>query len=126
MISGRELERRMRRGAARGINDSIEHLLGEAVQEAPVETGRLRAAGHVTEPKATPGNLTAELAFDTPYSAAQHEGTATQIRGGNTVTLVFRNHPRGGKKKYIADPLKAHVHRYRKVIAARARQALEE
>jgi hypothetical protein len=125
MISGRELERRYRRGAARGINDSIEHLLGEAVQEAPVETGRLRAAGHVTR-KATPGDLEAELAFDTPYAAAQHEGTATMVRGGNTVTLVFRNHPRGGKKKYIADPLKANVHRYGKVIAARARQALEE
>jgi hypothetical protein len=125
MISGRELERRMRRGAARGINDSIEHLLGEAVQEAPVETGRLRAAGHITR-RATPSDLEAELAFDTPYAAAQHEGTATMVRGGNTVTLVFVNHPRGGKKKYIADPLKSHVHRYRKVIAARARQALEE
>jgi hypothetical protein len=107
------------------VNDSIEHLQGSAVQEAPVETGLMRARTFVSI-RATPRDLKAELVVNTPYAAAQHEGQITYTSpSGKSVTAVFRNHPRGGKKKFVSDPLKANVERYRKVIAARVKQAIE-
>jgi hypothetical protein len=121
LIEGDELKRRAREGAARAINVSLEDLLAQAVEEAPVDTGALRASGHVNR-RATPRDLDGLIAFPKPYAAAQHEGEATYpVRG----KVVFRNHPKGGKKKYVEDPLKANAQRYEDVIAASVKREIE-
>ena len=125
LLSGRELERRVREGAAEGINLCIEHLLGASVPEAPVETGELRASGHVAR-RATPRDLVAELRFTAQHAAAQHEGEITYERGGRVVHAVFRRYPRGGGKRYVSNPLKANVHRYERIIAAAQKRRLEQ
>ena len=122
LIEGDELKRRARAGAARAINVCLEDLLAQAVKEAPVDTGALRASGHVNR-RATPRDLDGLVAFPTPYAAAQHEGEATyQPPRGH---VVFRNHPKGGKKKYVEDPLKMNAQRYEGVIAASVKREIE-
>lgn len=75
---------------------------GEAQRQAPVREGILRASA-ATETRAE-GSLAVRtsVTFSTPYAARQHE------------ELTYR-HPKGGKAKYLEDPLKAYPYRQRLV-----------
>jgi hypothetical protein len=143
-----EIIKEAKQGAADGINASGDDLAGQAIAETPVEEGTLRASARYpandSESAATPNVLEAQVSFNTPYAAAQHEGQALQHRqfavkpdghGGfftdindikpHTVLWVVKNHPGGGKSHYLSDPLKAMVNRYEQAIARSISERLD-
>jgi hypothetical protein len=102
--------RRRRRAAARVALEAVgEDLLGQAQREAPVDEGTLRGSGAV-EVSERGDVLSVEVSFSTVYAARQHEE-------------VTWNHPKGGKAKYLEDPLKAMSRRYVAALAAAIRKA---
>lgn len=102
-------------------------LLGKSVMQAPVDTGDMRGSGYVsfTTGKIASGTKTGSVVktgevgkrarpevtvgFGVPYAAKQHE------------ELGYK-HPRGGKAKYLEDPLKENAGRYVDHIAKKARE----
>lgn len=120
---------RMIAGGGRATNQIAEHLLGQAQREAPIEFGTLRGSGFVVYlvngaehadfgeaiaaavAMARAGNLrsfVAEIRFPLVYAARQHEETTWR-------------HPRGGKAKYLEDPLKENAPRYEGALSAAIR-----
>ena len=137
-----EVWQRVQQAAVRGMVENTEDLLGRAMRDAPVDEGTLRASGHAAvyangkavarrgfrevkgQPEA-PEMLThrvveggagdavvGEVGFNTPYALVQHE------------RLDF-NHPKGGKAKYLEDPLKEQAGRYQDNLADHLRGALK-
>jgi len=84
------------------------HLMGEAQREAPVEEGTLRGSMRY-DVHETPTGVEIEVSANTVYAARQHEE-------------VTWKHPKGGKSKYLADPLKANAARYAALLAAFVRK----
>ena len=102
--------------SAKAFTDVVLHMTGEAVRDAPVETGDLRGSGHAdingeTIVKGTSsGDITmantanpakkyeGEIAIEQEYALAQHD------------RLDF-NHPKGGKAKYLEDAVKRNFER---------------
>ena len=101
---GTQVSANVRRAVEAALPGIAEQVLTLSKREVPVETGTLMRSGTVTM---TNGGRTAEISYNTPYAAYQHEG----------VDLV---HPNGGKAKYLEDPLRASAP---KVIEALARAA---
>lgn len=99
-----EVKRRRKAAVTAALTTIGEDLLGRAQREAPVEEGTLRGSGtsHVHEDGDT---ISVEVSFATPYAARQHEE-------------VSWKHPKGGKAKYLEDPLKAMSARYLAALAA--------
>ena len=96
---------RRRKAAARVALQFVgEDLLGRAQREAPVDEGTLRGSGSV-EVTERGDRLSVEVSFSTPYAARQHEEVTWQ-------------HPKGGKSKYLEDPLKEMSERYIATLAA--------
>lgn len=96
----------VRAAAERGVYLAGEHLLGVAVQNAPVDEGTLRNSGATS----TDGTK-AVVSFDTPYAARQHE------------ELTW-HHPRGGGAKYLEKALGSERDAISKVIATTIRRTL--
>lgn len=88
-------------GALERIGDD---LLGAAAREAPIDEGTLRGAGTV-DLDIGPGGVVVTIAFPLVYAARQHEE-------------VGWNHPKGGKAKFLEDPLKQRATTYERVLAA--------
>lgn len=60
-----------------------------------------------------PEKLTVVVSANTVYAARQHEETTWK-------------HPRGGKAKYLSDPLKANADRYARALNAAVEKVLRE
>lgn len=99
-------------GAEKGVRAVLEDLLGHGQRDAPIEEGTLRGSGSV-EIDRRHDAVRGRVKFSTPYAAKQHE------------ELTYE-HPRGGKAKYVEDPLKAMLPRYQGAIGAAVRRELEE
>jgi hypothetical protein len=104
------LRQRMLAAAEHGLRVIAEDLLGRAQREAPVETGTLRQSAEV-DLQAVPGGVEAQVSFNTVYAARQHE------------ELTWK-HPRGGKAKYLEDPLKQMVPMYEGLLGEHIRRAV--
>lgn len=83
------------REGVRGLADVVR---SEAIRQAPVETGALRASPPpISEADGTLHQsgyvMEAKIVFPLVYAARQHEETTWQ-------------HPKGGKAKYLEDPMK--------------------
>lgn len=125
-----EAERIVDRKGAQAIRENALDLLGNAIEDAPVEEGTLRGSGAAhfetqriatgadfgqAAPDATPaervptGEMTAAVTFNMVYAAAQHEG----------IDFV---HPKGGKAKYLEDNVERDREQYLRHIA----RAMEE
>jgi hypothetical protein len=137
------------RGGFDGLASSIEDLMGRAVQDAPIDEGTLRQSAviiYIVNGTRFEGanarqeaensvvrivsaglelDVRAELSFNTPYAAAQHEGIALQIRDGKPVLWQVHNHPKGGRSKYLEANLLEMAPRYQAVIGANAKKALD-
>lgn len=85
-----------------GLVENAADLQGKSVQEAPVDTGDLRANCAVEE---KPLNIT--VGYDLPYALKQHEE-------------LDYNHPKGGKAKYLEDPFNENADNYIENIREKA------
>lgn len=106
-MSGAELALRQRRLVEGAVELWAEAILHDAILEAPVDEGTLRGSGHIEESPVGlgPDVIAREVSFTTPYAARQHEETTW-------------NHPKGGKAKYLSDPLKARAYDGQRLIQA--------
>jgi hypothetical protein len=97
---------RERAGAARGVANAVEHLLGLAQDVVPVQEGILKGTGATDT-----ADLEGTVSFDTEYAARQHEET------------TWRHDP-GRQAKYLEEPLATHRMELRDIIAAGIRREL--
>lgn len=104
---GAEVERIIRDAALRAIHDGAEHILTEAIDETPVDTGTLRRSGTVTD---APSEGAVYVSFNTPYCIAVHEN------------LNMRHVD--GKAKYLEDPYNRNKDAVIELANNRVRQAL--
>src|SRR4051794_36519310 len=107
MAEGEQAKRKMQAAVAAAMDAMTNDLLGRAQREAPVEEGTLRGSGEANV-EVTPTRITGEVSFSTVYAARQHEE-------------VTWKHEKGGKAKYLEDPLKAMAPRYLSALAAAMR-----
>lgn len=77
----------------RELRREAEDIGGRAVRDAPIDEGTLRGSMEI-EMREIPGGAEAEISFNTPYSAKQHEE-------------MDYEHPRGGGPKYLENNVKA-------------------
>ncbi len=103
---GGEVVRRVHSEAGEGLRLAAEHLLGVARQQAPVDEGTLRASAAVTVVSAAK----VAISFNTRYAVRQHEETGWR-------------HPKGGKAKYLEDPLHDEAPTMHTIIATHIRRA---
>lgn len=96
--------------ALSAIHDGALHILSEAVDEAPVDTGDLRGSGKVED---MPEEQATVISFNEPYALRQHEE-------------LNYNHPKGGKAKYLEDPFNRNISKVNKLIKDRVKTALQK
>lgn len=87
-------------------------LQRKSSEQAPIDTGDLRANCHVSELQRQNKSMYVKVGYDLPYAIVQHE------------RLDFR-HPRGGKAKYLEDPFEENKGKYEKYIGEAIRNALK-
>lgn len=85
---GRLWGRRGRRLASEGLRRALEHTLGVANTQVPLEEGTLERSGRVDV-----DGLEGSISYDTPYAVIQHE------------RLDFHHPIPGRKAKYLEDPM---------------------
>ena len=104
-IDGRELERRVRRGAAAGLNHFGERVLSQANVYVPLDEGTLMQSGHVLEADPREGQLRVQVRFGTVYAARQHE------------ELTWKHDP-GRQAKYLETPFKEEMIHLQELVQA--------
>ncbi|MEU4178200.1 hypothetical protein [Streptomyces sp. NPDC026589] len=97
-----------RAGAARGLRLGAEHVLQVSRGRAPIEEGTLERSGTATVDEQ---QLTAAVAYDTPYAVRQHE------------EMDYR-HDAGRTAKYLEQPMAEEADTVGEIIAAEMRRAL--
>ncbi|MFD9863471.1 minor capsid protein [Streptomyces alboflavus] len=100
--------RATREGAVRGLLLGAEHVLTEARKRVPIDEGTLERSGTVSVDEQ---DLTAAVAFDTPYATRQHEELTHQ-------------HAPGRSAKYLERPMTDEAATVTAIIAAQVRRAL--
>ncbi|WP_405659732.1 hypothetical protein [Streptomyces sp. RK9] len=100
--------RATREGAVRGLLLGAEHVLAEARKLVPLDEGTLERSGTVSVDEQ---DLTAAVAFDTPYAVRMHE------------ELSYRHAP-GRSAKYLEGPMTAEAQVVAVILAAQIRRAL--
>lgn len=98
----------IRDAVSRGAFLAGEHILGVAVQNAPVDEGTLRNSGATTR-----DGTTCVISFDTPYAAKQHEE-------------LDYHHPRGGGAKFLEKAMVTERDTAQALITRAIRAALEQ
>ena len=79
---GEEVEKTIKKAARVALVAATEHLLDEAVQRTPVETGTLRNSA-----KASYDDDTGMVSYNTPYAARQHEEVGWSHQDGQAKYL---------------------------------------
>ena len=89
------------------VGRAAEHIRGEAVQLAPIESGHLRASAEVV----VVDHNEAHVKFPGPYARYQHYG------------LDFR-HPRGGQALYLEQPMNTETQKVTDIMGDTLREAM--
>ena len=97
---GELVKARSRESAQAGVIRAAEHL----VRQAPVDEGDLRRSASAVNLSGL-GLIQAAVTFNRPYAVRQHE------------ELGYR-HPKGGKAKYLEDPMNSEAPTMLKIISA--------
>lgn|SRR5690554_4110573 len=90
----RQYPERAERALAGAMYTEAERIMAEAKRLTPVDTGTLRASGHVQEPKVKPGRIEVVMGFGgpaAPYAIYVHEN----LEAHHTV----------GQAKFLETPL---------------------
>lgn len=103
--------------AARSATDQFgEHVLGEAQELCPVETGALQASA-TSEPATMSGlKITKKIGFNTRYAAARHERPPEK-------DAPPRQNPRG-QWKFLETAVRNAVPRFAPFVAARVKASV--
>ena len=99
--------------AGNALYAEAQEIMTASKEECPVDTGALRASGHVTLPVVTPTTVSVEMGYGgvaIPYALRQHE----EMSYRHTV----------GKAKYLEDPLRAAESGMLERIASRMRSEM--
>ena len=130
-VSG--LQRRFR-GASKRIQQAIkatlfqeaERMMTISKQQVPVDTGNLRASGHVTLPFESGGQVFVELGYGGPAGAGAHGGQSNAQSVGYALTVhedLQMQHRQGTKAKYLEDPVKENIPHLKQAVNAAVKQA---
>lgn len=103
---GDAVQAQVKAATQRGLQRAAEYVRGESQQQAPVDEGTLRGSATI---KAVDDDAVS-VGYYTPYAAKQHE------------ELGYR-HPKGGKAKYLEEPLIDGKDTVKAIIAAEVRRA---
>ena len=87
----------------RALKKAALDLQGRSADEAPIDLGDLKGNAGIDDSKLQ-SDSEILIGYSLPYAVRQHE------------ELDF-NHPRGGKAKYLEDPYRANIKRYKDFIA---------
>lgn len=121
-MSPQEILQRVRAAAEIAVDELADRVHGEAVQLAPLETGRLRESARVDTERDDENGYRREVSFNTPYAAVQHEG------GWETGPLaghrIRRYTTPGTGPKYLEAPLKRAIPDLEPHISKRVSEAL--
>ncbi len=107
-----DLMARVRAAAEIAVDEVADKVLGESINLAPIETGRLRESAKVTNHRDDVRGYTDQVSFNTPYAARQHEELSYQ-------------HPNGGQSKYLESALKSNIPGLEDHIARRVKEAVD-
>lgn len=107
----------MRAAMVEGVRGLTDWVRSEAIRQAPVREGTLRASpppisvrdGTLTR---TPATVEGRVVFPLVYAARQHEETTWR-------------HPKGGKAKYLEDPMKEMAGRAERLLGAYVKRCVE-
>lgn len=100
----------IRRAIAREVDAIMTGVLAEAKRQTPRDKSTLIRSA-VKETRQTGDRVESRITFNTPYAARQHEERSYQ-------------HPRGGKAKYLEDPMRAAAPEVERRLAAAYRKAI--
>jgi hypothetical protein len=103
---------------------SAEEVMAEAKEKTPVDTGNLRASGHVQQPVIENGVISVELGFGGPAGAGNQGGDTNPEDVGYAEIVhedLAANHV-VGQAKFLEEPLLA----MQSEIQARLNQAVED
>lgn len=98
---------RARKATEEGLATAAVAVQREAVARTPVKDGDLRRSANNT---VNGYALEAEISFDTPYAARQHEETGW-------------NHPKGGQAKYLESALEDMTDKAMQIVSTAIRRA---
>lgn len=104
---GDQAARAAKAAAQAGLRKAAEYIRSESQQQAPIDEGTLRGSATVQDVDAD----TVSVGYYTPYAAKQHE------------ELGYR-HPKGGKAKYLEDPLREGADMVKQIIGAEVRRSM--
>lgn len=99
---GEKAKRAVREGAADGVSDAAEFIMGKSKEVVPIEEATLARSGTVSVDRA---QIVAAMSYDTEYAVIQHE------------RLDFRHDP-GRTAKYLENPMNQSAPDARRIIAA--------
>lgn len=98
--------------AIKAIQTCAADLQGKSADQAPIDTGDLRANCSVSPLKKEGNRMYVTVGYDLPYAIIQHE-------------MLEFNHPKGGKAKYLEDPFNENKDAYECYIADAVKRALK-
>ena len=104
----RELAKEYPEAAKKAIYAEAQVIMAEAVQQTPVDTGRLRASAYV-KPEDEHGKTTVALGFGAEYALAVHE-------------RVEVPHAEGTGSKFLSRPVDAHRASFGHDVAERIKE----
>jgi hypothetical protein len=102
-----QVTKRMHDAAAQALSDIAEDDLRETLLVVPIEEGTLGRSGFV---EVDTGNLTAQVAFDTPYALRQHEDPTLR-------------HDAGRKDHFLEDTVEQNRKRHTQYLQQAVRDA---
>lgn len=102
--------RKIRSAIEREVNAIMTDVLAEAKRQTPRDKSTLVRSA-VKDVQSLGDRIEVRITFNTPYAARQHEERSYK-------------HPRGGKAKYLEDPMRAMAGQVERRLAAAYRRAL--
>ena len=98
---------KMLAGASKAVGEAGDELLRLSTMEVPHDTGTLQNSGNVAKKK-----LEAVISYNTPYAVRVHEHPEYRFQ-------------KGRKGKYLEDPLKNNVSKFKSIISNRIKAGLK-
>jgi len=99
---------------ARGVREQLQIVLLEAVREVPKLTGALASTGRVEEASIGGHRTEFIILFGGPSKLGTYVNYAMPVHED-----LLAAHPRGGKAKYLEDPINRHKRTFAQNVSAR-------